>query len=122
MLRCTQTGNALVLRSALRREFSISCLLPGFSLSLVFETLGKVFTHFLYLAFSLRAEIDLLEGVDEDEYGGYEGRGDVGMRCWRESQGKNNVLCSLGGNNARTDTGLVGDLRATGAASRNWFG
>jgi hypothetical protein len=111
LLRCTQTGNALLLRSALRRQFSISCLLPGFSLRLVLESLGKVFTRFLYLAFSLRAEIDLLESVDEAKYGGYEGRGDVDTRCWRESQGKNNVLCSVGGDNARTDTGLVGDLR-----------
>jgi hypothetical protein len=111
LLRCTQTGNALLLRSALRCQFSISCLLPGFSLSLVLESLDKVFARLLYLAFSLRAEIDLLEGVDEAKDGGYEGRGDVGMRCWRESQGKNNVLCSVGGDNARTDTGLVGDLR-----------
>jgi hypothetical protein len=111
LLRCTQTGNTLLLRSALRCQFSISCLLPGFSLSLVLETLGKVFTRFLYLAFSLRAEIDLLESVDEAKDGGYEGRGDVDMRCWRKSQGKNEVRCSVGGNNARTDTGLVGDLR-----------
>ena len=79
LLRCTQTGNTLLLRSALRYKFGISCLLPGFSLSLVLETLGKVFTRFLYLAFSLRAEIDLLESVDEAKDGGYEGRGDVDM-------------------------------------------
>ena len=111
MLRCTQTGNAFLLRSALRREFSISCLFPGFPLSLVLETLGKIFTRFLYLGFGLRAEIDLLESVDEAKDGRYEGRGDVDMLCWRESQGENDVLCSVGGNNAGTDTGLVGDLR-----------
>ena len=55
-------------------------------------------------------EIDLIESVDETKDGGYEGRGHVNMRCWRESQGKNNMLCSVGGDNARADTGLVGDL------------
>jgi len=111
LLRRTQSGNALLLRSALRRHFSICCLLPGFSLSLVLECLGKVFTSFLYLAFSLWAEIDLLETVDEAKDGGYEARGDVDMWCWRDGQGKNNVLCSVSGNDARADTGLVGDLR-----------
>jgi hypothetical protein len=111
LLRCTQTGNALLLRSALRCEFSISCLLPSFSLSLVLESLGKVFARFLNLAFSLRAEIDLLESVDEAKYGRYEALGDVDIRCWRDSQRKNDVLCSVSGNDAGTDTGLVGDLR-----------
>ena len=111
LLRCTQTGNAFLLRSALRREFGFCCLLPGFSLTLVLERLRKVFARFLHLAFGLWAEIDLLESIDEAKDGGYEGRGDVDMRCWRDSQGKNNVLFFVGGNDVRTDTGLVGDLR-----------
>ena len=111
LLRRTQTGNALLLRSALRREFSISCLFPGFSLSLILEGLGKVFTRFLYLAFSLRADVDFFESVNKAKDGGYEGRGDVDMGCWGYSQRKNNVLCSVCGNDARADTGLVGDLR-----------
>ena len=71
MLLCgAQTGNALLLRSALRREFSLSCLLPGFSLGLILQRLGKVFTCLLYLGFGLRAEVDFLERVNEAEYGG----------------------------------------------------
>jgi len=103
--RRTQSGNALLL--------SICCLLPGFSLSLVLECLGKVFMCFLYLAFSRLAEIDLLETADEAK--------DADTRrvemttCDVGGTARERITCSallVSGNDARADTGLVGDLRA----------
>jgi len=111
LLRGTQFGNALLLRSALCREFSVSCLLPCFPLRLVLECLGKGFTRFLYLAFSLRAEVDLFESINEAEHGGYKPGGDGSVRLFGGSQGKNNSLCSVRGKDGGTDTGLIRDLR-----------
>ena len=112
LLGSTQTRNALLLRSALRCQFSLSCLLSSFSLGLILQCLGKVFTRLLYLAFSLWAEVDLFESVDEAKQGRYEARGDVDRRRWGDSQGKNDVLRLVCRNDPGPDTGLVGDLRA----------
>ena len=79
LFRGTQSGNALLLRSALCREFSVSCLFPCFPLRIILECLGKVLTRFLYLGFGLRTKVDLLESIDETEHGGYKLRRDGGV-------------------------------------------
>lgn len=44
------------------------------------------------------------------------------MRRRGSGQRKDNVLLFICGNGIGPGTGLVGDLRATSAALRNWFG
>ena len=111
LLRGTQFGNALLLRSTLCRQFSVSCLLPRIPFPLVLEYLSKVVTRFLYLAFSLRAEVDPFERINKAEHGRYKLGGDGGVRQWGGCQGENNSLCPLRGKDAGADTGLVRDLR-----------
>src|SRR5712691_2878929 len=111
LLRGTQFGNALLLRSALCRQFSVGCPLPCFPLCLVLECLGKAFTRFLYLAFGLRAEVDLFESINEAEQGGYKPGGGGGVQQWGGSHAENNSFCPVRGKDAGADTGLVRDLR-----------
>lgn len=122
LLGGTQIGDPLFLSSALGDEFGISCFLSSFSLGLILDCLGKVFARLLQLAFRLRAEIHLLKSVDKIKYGGDKRHGVGGVRRRGSSQRKDNVLLFVCRNGTGSDTGLVGDLRATSAASRNWFG
>jgi hypothetical protein len=41
----------------------------------------------------------------------YKGHANIDMQCWRESQGMNNVLGSVGGDGTTADMGLVSDLQ-----------
>lgn len=121
LLGGTQIGDALFLSPALGGELSVSCFLSSFSLGLVLDRLGKLFARLLQLAFRLRAEIHLLKSVDKIKYSGDKWHGFGGMRRRGSGQRKDNVFLFVCRNGAGPDTGLVGDLRATGAALRILF-